>query len=77
MKDKLKCMVGQLFLLYKLREHLDTLRVEHENARKRVKFYREIGNMKMARVASKTLNSIQKSIKAVQKEIEKLEKGCS
>jgi len=53
------------------------LKVEHENARKRVKFYREIGNMKMARVASKTLNSIQKSIKAVQKEIEKLEKVCS
>ena len=32
--------------------------------------------MKMARVASKTLNSIQKSIKAVRKEIEKLEKVC-
>ena len=77
MKDELKCMMEQLFLLYKLREHLTTLKVEHENARKRVKFYREIGNMKMARVASKTLNSIQKSIKAVQKEIEKLERVCS
>ncbi|MCD6240955.1 hypothetical protein J7K27_05485 [Candidatus Bathyarchaeota archaeon] len=53
------------------------LKVEHENAKKRVKFYREIGNMKMARVASETLNSILKSIKAVQKEIEKLERVCS
>ena len=77
MKDELRCAVERLFLLCKLREDLAVLRVEHKNARERVNFYREIGNMKMARVASKTLNSILKSIKAVQKEIEKLEKGCS
>jgi len=73
-KDELKCMVEQLFLLYKLREHLDTLRVEHENAKKRVKFYREIGNMEMAKIAYETINTIQKSLKTVQKEIKKLEK---
>jgi len=62
-------------LLYKLREHLTTLKVGHENAKKRLKFYREIDNMEMVKIVSGALNTIEKSIKAVQKEIEKLEKS--
>lgn len=77
MKDELKCMVKRLFLLCKLREHLAALEVEYENAKRRMEFYRGIGNTETAKIASKTLNAIHKSIKAVQKEIEKLEKVCS
>ena len=69
MKDELKCMVERLFLLCKLREHLAALEVEYENAERRMEFYRGIGNVEMAKMASKTLNAIHKSIKAVQKKL--------
>jgi len=50
------------------------LEVQHKNALERLKFYREIGNIEMANIVSETINKILEEIKAVRKEIKRLEK---
>ena len=74
LKNKLTYLVEQLFLLHKLRETLAKLEVQHKNALERLKFYREIGNIEMANIVSETINKILEEIKAVRKEIKRLEK---
>ena len=74
MKNKLTYLVEQLFLLHKLRETLATLKVQYENALERLKFYREIRNVKMANIVLGTINTLLEEIKAIQKEIKRLEK---
>jgi len=74
LKNKLTYLVEQLFLLHKLRESLATLEVQHKNALERLKFYREIDNIEMANIVSETINKILEEIKAVRKEIKRLEK---
>ena len=73
LKNKLTYLVEQLFLLHKLRESLATLEVQYENALERLKFYREMGNIEMANIVSETINKILEEIKAIQKEIKRLE----
>jgi len=67
-------LVEQYLLLHRLRETLAILEVQHENALERLKFYREIGNTEMANIVSETINKILEEIKAVRKEIKRLEK---
>jgi len=74
LKNKLTYLVEQLFLLHKLRETLATLKVQYENALERLKFYREIRNVKMANIVLGTINTLLEEIKAIQKEIKRLEK---